>query len=167
MAPGRRARGGRPRIVSWVALLATGFALVYVVVFPADFQTSTGAIPSSTTPFLTCLYLSAESIVTFGFGDIVPRSTLLRYVAAAEGLLGFGLLTASVSSIVLLFPAFSRMRLLALSVEHVVEAERATGILVVETGSDAILSALPVSVVTCRWGTRRPAEGRLDRRLRA
>jgi hypothetical protein len=129
-------------IISWVTLLAIGFALLYVVAFPADFQTSTGAVPSSPTPFLTCLYLSAESIVTFGFGDIVPKSTLLRYVAATEGLLGFGLLTASVSSIVLLFPAFSRMRLLALSVKHVVEAERATGILVADTGSDTILSAL-------------------------
>jgi hypothetical protein len=137
-------------IVSWVTLLATGFALLYVVAFPAHFQTSTGATPSSPTPFLTCLYLSAESIVTFGFGDIVPKSTLLRYVAATEGLLGFGLLTASVSSIVLLFPAFSRMRLLALSVKHVVEAERATGILVADTGSDAILSALAAEATRVR-----------------
>jgi hypothetical protein len=129
-------------ITSWVTLLAIGFALLYFVAFPAHFQTSTGAAPSSSTPFLTCLYLSAESIVTFGFGDLVPTSTLLRFVAATEGLLGFGLLTASVSSIVLLFPAFSRMRLLALSVKHVVEAERATGILVADTGSDTILSAL-------------------------
>jgi hypothetical protein len=66
----------------------------------------------------------------------------MRFTATTESLIGFGLLTASVSSIVLLYPALSRMRLLARSVSHTVAAERQTGVLTAEIGSDAVLADL-------------------------
>jgi hypothetical protein len=63
---------------------------------------------------------------------------------------GFGLLTASVSSIVLLYPALSRMRLLARGVCHIVDAERASGIALADTGSDVALSSLARDVAYAR-----------------
>jgi hypothetical protein len=65
-------------------------------------------------------------------------------------LIGFGLLTASVSSVVLLYPALSRMRLLARGVAHLVAAERAIGISLLDTHSDLILANLARDVTHTR-----------------
>jgi hypothetical protein len=74
----------------------------------------------------------------------------MRFTSAFEALVGFGLLTASVSSIVLLYPALSRMRLLARTVSHVVEAERRTGIPLAHAGLHALLSDLTRRVTQAR-----------------
>jgi hypothetical protein len=137
-------------IAGWVAGLMFGFALVYFPAYPAAFRTSTGAVPPASLPFLSAVYFSFETLTTLGYGDIVPETSLVRFVANAEGLVGFGLLTASVSSIVLLYPALSRMRLLARGVSHIVDAERTSGIALAATGSDVTLSGLARDVTQAR-----------------
>lgn len=74
----------------------------------------------------------------------------MRFVASTEGLVGFGLLTASVSSIVLLYPALARMRLLARGVAHLVEAESGCEVSTGASGSDVILSGLAEDVTRAR-----------------
>jgi hypothetical protein len=115
-------------IASWVAGLVVGFALLYMVGFPADFRTSTGTVPGESGSLLSALYFSFETLITLGYGDLVPASHLMRFMATLEALIGFGLLTASVSSIVLLYPALARARLLARTAAHAVEAQRLAGI---------------------------------------
>lgn len=80
----------------------------------------------------------------------MPHSKLTRLAAGLEGLIGFGLLTASVSWIVLLYPALSRMRLLARGVSHLVHAERQTAIRLAATGSELVLSSLARDVAHAR-----------------
>jgi hypothetical protein len=63
-----------------------------------------------------------------GYGDIVPASGWLRVLVPLEALVGFGLLTASLSWVISLYPAFSRHRSLAHEVSLVREAESETGI---------------------------------------
>jgi len=137
-------------IALWVAGLVMGFALVYYRAYPADFRTSTGAVPADSSRMLASLYFSFETLITLGYGDIVPQSGMTRFIAGTEGLVGFGLLTASVSSIVLLYPALSRMRRLARGVSHIVDAERASGIALAATGSDVTLSSLARDVTNAR-----------------
>jgi hypothetical protein len=137
-------------IALWVAGLILGFALVFYRLYPGDFRTSTGAVPPSSSRFLDVVYFSYETLITLGYGDVVPQSHLTRFIAATEGLVGFALLTASVSSIVLLYPALSRMRLLARGVSHIVDAEHASGILLAENDSDVILSGLARDVAHAR-----------------
>jgi hypothetical protein len=137
-------------IALWVAGLVIGFALVYYRAYPGDFRTSTGTVPSASSRLPASLYFSFETLITLGYGDIVPQSKIIRFVAAAEGLVGFGLLTASVSSIVLLYPALSRMRLLARGVSHIVDAERQSGISLAATGSEVTLSSLARDVTHAR-----------------
>jgi hypothetical protein len=96
------------------------------------------------------MYMSFETLITLGYGDIVPQSMAMRFAATTESLIGFGILTASVSSIVLLYPALSRMRLLARAVSHTVAAERATGLLTAESGSDAMLAGFARDVTLTR-----------------
>jgi hypothetical protein len=137
-------------IGSWVLLLVFGFALVFYVGFPDQFQTSTGTIPPSSPRYVSAVYLSFETLITLGYGDIVPHSMAMRFVATTESLIGFGLLTASVSSIVLIYPALSRTRLLARAVSHTVAAERTTGLLITDSGSDAALAAFARDVTLVR-----------------
>jgi len=134
----------------WVAGLVVGFALVYLHAYPAGFRTSTGAVPQASSRVLNVLYFSFETLITLGYGDVVPQSNLTRLAAGLEGLIGFGLLTASVSWIVLLYPALSRMRLLARGVSHLVDAERKTAIRLAATGSEIVLSGLARDVARAR-----------------
>jgi hypothetical protein len=110
----------------WVLGLVLGFSLVYLGHYPDEFRTSMGVLPAPSHEFANVLYFSFATLTTLGYGDPVPATAFTRGTATTQALLGFGLLTASVSSIVLLFPALSRMRLLAREVSHVVKAERHT-----------------------------------------
>jgi hypothetical protein len=137
-------------IATWVAALVLGFGLVYLPRYPAEFRTSTGAIPPDASGLGAALYFSFETLITLGYGDLVPSSAVTRIAATFEALVGFGLLTASVSSIVLLYPALSRMRLLARGTSHLVEAERMTGVSVADSGSDVVLNGLARDVTHAR-----------------
>ncbi len=136
-------------IAAWVLSLGLGFAFIYYGWFPAEFRTSAGSTPPAAGRFLSSLYFSFATLITLGYGDLVPHSVPMRFAAACEGLMGFGLLTASVSSIVLLFPALARMRLLARGVEHVVLTEGRTGMRVFES-SEALLAGLAREVTSAR-----------------
>jgi hypothetical protein len=128
-------------IVTWVAMLAVGFALLYYAGFPDQFR-SDGLLPSGQARVWTSLYFSLETLVSAGYGDLVPGSILFHFIAAVEGLLGFGVLTASVSSVILLFNALSRMRVLALTIRNVVYAEDATHLLVIDGNADVLIGQL-------------------------
>jgi hypothetical protein len=133
----------------WIAGLVLGFALVYTGAFPADFSTSTGRPPTAAS-FITVLYFSFQTLITLGYGDLVPRAHAMQFLASVEALVGFGLLTASVSAIVLLYPALSRLRLLARAVGHLVQSERKSGIRLAEAASDVVLSGLARDVTNTR-----------------
>ncbi len=125
----------------WITLLSAGFACFYYVAFPESFRTPDGSVPPASGRVAAAVSVSLESLVTFGFSDLTPRPPL-RFLCALEGLLGFGILTASVSSVILLFGALARTRVLALSVEHIVNAEAATGIALADSGTDTTFAAL-------------------------
>ena len=119
----RRRRSGHPRavtghvallavIITWLALIVLGGALVYAPHMPEGF-TFTSEVERGRAGFLDALYLSAVTVSTLGFGDVVPAATWLRLVVPAQSLIGFALLTAAVSWIVLVYPALARRRALA------------------------------------------------------
>lgn len=137
-------------IGSWVLMLVLGFGLVYYGSFPEGFRTSTGDVPPGSPQLLSALYFSFETLITLGYGDIVPDALPLRFVATTQALIGFGLLTASVSSIVLLYPALSRMRLLGRRISQIVAAERATGVSIAEGGSVVFFEQLAENVTQAR-----------------
>jgi hypothetical protein len=137
-------------IATWVSLLMLGFACIFYGSVPAGFRTSTAEVPQVTHRFATALYVSAQTLTTLAFGDVVGFSGLMRAAAAIEGLIGFGVLTASVSSIVLMYPALSRMRLLARGVTHIAAAERSAAVRMARTGSDLIHANLARDVTNTR-----------------
>jgi hypothetical protein len=133
----------------WVAGLVFGFALIYLHSYPMQFQTSTGMVPPP--PRLpSALYFSFETLITLGYGDLVPMSQTMRFSACLEALIGFGLLTASVSSIVLLYPAVARTRLLSRTIAHLVEAQQRAGVSLARAGADVMLERLATGVTNLR-----------------
>jgi voltage-gated potassium channel Kch len=137
-------------ILAWMVGLVIGFALIYSARFPTAFQTSTSSTPPADHAWLTATYFSFETLVTLGYGDLMPRVPGLRLVATVEALLGFALLTASVSSIVLIYPALTRTRTLALGVAHLAAAEANVALSPARVGSDVFLAGLARDVTQMR-----------------
>jgi hypothetical protein len=100
-------------VVSWVAAIVLGWTLLYWPHLEGFFiseelrQTSRGG-------FLDALYLSMVTVATLGFGDIVPTEEWLRIAVPVQALLGFALLTATVTWVLQIYPALTRRRALAI-----------------------------------------------------
>lgn len=97
-------------IAAWAILLLVGWALL---IWPhlASFETAAGA--RATGGFWEALHISGGILSTMGFGDVTPVDRWLRVVAPLEALLGFGLLTASVTWLFAVHPAVQEQRALA------------------------------------------------------
>jgi hypothetical protein len=88
-------------VMSWAALLIVGWATLLMPHMPDAFAFTAGA-PSGRV--VESLYLSLVTLTTVGFGDIAPAEGWLRLIAPLEALIGFGLLTASVSWLLSIYP---------------------------------------------------------------
>jgi hypothetical protein len=110
-------------IASWVVLLAVGWALVLWPHLTEGFSFDPELTPSTRGGFTDALYLSLVTLTTLGYGDIAPASGWLRVLVPLEAALGLVLLTAGLSWVVSLYPAFSRHRSLAHEISLVREAE--------------------------------------------
>ena len=137
-------------IGSWALLLATGFSLVYWPFFPGSYRLT--ALPQNAHQgyFWLSYYYSLEMLTTLGLGDIQPMPIGLRLLSALHTLLGFSLITASITWIVLVFPALRRMRTLARKANTLLEAERRTGVPVVSPGMHMVLAGLSEEVIQTR-----------------
>jgi hypothetical protein len=111
-------------ILTWAAMLVVGFALIYWPSLPAGFLLGSGLEPAAHDGFLDAVYVSLVMLSTLGLGDVSPADPALRLVVPAQALMGFGLLTASLTWVLSLYPVLRRMRALA---EEVVTLEEATG----------------------------------------
>jgi len=115
-------------IASWAALLAIGWAFVFWPHLARGFLLAPGLSAYAQGGFIDALYISLVTLTTLGYGDITPTSSWLKVLVPFEALVGFGLLTASLSWVISLYPAFSRHRSLAHEVNLVREAESETEI---------------------------------------
>jgi len=57
--------------------------------------------------FLTDLYLSGTTFFTLGMGDVIPRSSLARFLVVAEAGFGFGFLAAVIGYLPFIYGAFA------------------------------------------------------------
>ena len=115
-------------IASWTTLLAAGWAFVFWPHLTEGFLLASGPNSSTHGGFVDALYLSLVTLTTLGYGDITPTVGWLKVLVPLEAMVGFGLLSASLSWVVSLYPVFSRHRSLAHEISLVREAERETGI---------------------------------------
>lgn len=117
-------------IGAWAALAALGWALLYLPHLPDGFIHGAG-VPQRA-DFAEALYISLVTLSTVGFGEIVPAGPLLRLVVALQAVTGFGLLTATVTWILQMYPALNRRRALAHELNLFREAAGPAGVLSLE-----------------------------------
>jgi hypothetical protein len=124
-------------LLSWVGLVAVGWALVYWPRMPESFLLSPGLGPSGAEGFVDALYLSLMTLTTLGYGTITPSPNWLRIVAMLEALVGFGLLTASLTWVISIYPPLTRRRSLAQQIALIRDSESKTGVSVAQAGAQA------------------------------
>lgn len=138
--PGRLAMAGPTMLVAvimvWTALLAFGWALVYLPHLPERFRFASPLTPAAEGGFDTALYVSLVTLSTLGFGDVTPTHPLLRVAATVEGFLGFALLTAGITWVLSIKPVLAARRALAVTIRGLVDAERSTGALLHQLDAD-------------------------------
>lgn len=134
-------------IASWVVLLTIGFALLYFPLIPSQIATGSGNIGLGGR-MIRSLAWSLGSRDTFQTFDMGLKRGPLELLVAFEGLTGISLITASVSWLVLIYPALERTRFLAKRTFIVMRAKEASGVPDVE--SDFLLVDMADRVTQAR-----------------
>lgn len=140
-------------IAVWGALVVLGFTLIVWRHLPDALVIGRGVNAVHHGGFVDALYLSLVSLTSLGYGDVVPTSDFLRLLGPIETLIGLGLLTASISWILLLYRVLSDYRSLSDEISLLVEVERSseTGLAGVESSvASGVLADLTSRVVRVR-----------------
>jgi hypothetical protein len=118
-------------MLTWVAWVVFGFAFLYYPFIATQFVLAPGLDLARHHSFLDAFNVSLGTLITVG-GDFLPKSRLIRLGMGLEATLGFGILTASVSWLLSIYPALERRRTLAHEVSLLHFAETNTGLRLLE-----------------------------------
>jgi hypothetical protein len=117
---GRRARAASGPlaaisvVLTWAAIQAIGWALIYLPHVPDGFLYAQGIDPARYPDVLEALYFSLVSLSTLGFGEVVPTDPVVRLLSPVQAVTGFALLTGGATWLLQLFPTLARRRSTAL-----------------------------------------------------
>ncbi|HET7119907.1 MAG TPA: potassium channel family protein [Solirubrobacterales bacterium] len=114
-------------VATWAALLALGWAFVFLPQLPDGFRFDPGLNPADHTGFIDALYISLVNLTSLGYGDISPATDAMRLLGPIETMFGLGLLTASISWLISIYAAISRRDSLAHEVLLAKKAEERLG----------------------------------------
>ena len=112
-------------IGTWAALLIVGWALIFWPHMPSGFRFQPG-VEAAGSSLVHSLNVSLVTLTTLGSSDISPKAEALRLILPLEALLGFGLLTSSISWLLLIYPVLARRRSLAYEISLLRAAEGET-----------------------------------------
>jgi hypothetical protein len=97
-----------------LVFLVTGFALVFLPHLAADFkhgERETGSL-------LEAVYFSGITLLTVGFGDIVPLSGATRMLVLLEGASGISVISLGITYLLTVYGALEHKRAVALTFYH-------------------------------------------------
>ena len=97
-----------------------------------------------------CHFYSFDTLVTLGQGGMTPSISWTRVLSVVEALLGFSLLTASISWIVLIYPALGRMRTMSRFASSLVRAEESTRVEILSGDAEQLLGSMAQDVIRTR-----------------
>jgi hypothetical protein len=99
-------------VLYWGISLVVGFAIIYRPLLPRAFLFTNGLDEHAFISFRGAVDLSLNSLMTQATG-VYPRYVWLQLLMGAEAVLGFALLTASISWILSIYPVLEHRRSLA------------------------------------------------------
>ncbi|MBL1098426.1 potassium channel family protein [Streptomyces coffeae] len=133
----------------WAVIIILGWAIIYWPHMPGAFTFAPGSRAAEQPALLDSVYLSLVTVATLGLGDVVPADGWLRLVSPLEALVGFVLLTATVSWVLEIYPALTRRRALAVRLALLRDTDPTTGQLDCVVGA-LLLDSLATEVVRVR-----------------
>ncbi|MBA2806871.1 two pore domain potassium channel family protein [Streptomyces sp. KM273126] len=133
----------------WATTVVLGWAIVYWPHMPGAFTFSPGSKAAQEPALLDSVYLSLVTVATLGLGDIAPGEGWLRLISPLEALVGFALLTATVSWVLEIYPALTRRRVLAVRLALLRDANPTTQQIDCTAGA-LLLDSLTTEVVRVR-----------------
>lgn len=128
-------------IFVWAALIILGNAFIYWQFIAKYFVMAPGLDISQHTSFFDALNISLGALITLA-GDFNSNSRWLRLLMGLEGVFGFGLLTASVSWLLSIYPVLEHRRSLAHEITLLHKAEEITGNKVMSLAEDDLFTLL-------------------------
>ena len=102
-------------VIVFIITLILGFALIYYPRMPADFYLTHETNGSR---FENAVYFSGVTLTSVGYGDVIPRTTAMRFTAMFEAVTGLGLISLSIAYLLTIYRALERKRAVALSFYH-------------------------------------------------
>lgn len=147
-------------ILVWVGLQLLGWALIYLPHVPDGFVYSSGVDPSDYPDVIEAVYLSAVTLSTLGYGDMVATDPWIRVASPLEALTGFALLTAALTWFTQIYPPLSRRRALALELKGLADTGYAETLDDVEPAVlTRVIDTLAAEVVKVRIDFAQHSEG--------
>ncbi len=103
-------------ITVWILLISFGYAFIFFAgMRTGHFSLAVGGLEPN---FVESLYFSGTAISTLGLGDVTPTSSLYQILAISEALVGFGILTLSISYVVGVYGVLQQLGVLAAGLHH-------------------------------------------------
>lgn len=102
-------------IVVYIVLLIMAFALVYYPHIPGGF---TYGVSHPEPGWVDAFYFSGVTLTTVGYGDVMPRTTPLRFLALFEAASGLVVISLAITYMLTVYAALERKRAVAVSLYH-------------------------------------------------
>ena len=102
-------------VALWVTLVTVGFALIAWPHLGSDIRSTLGPTP---TDFFTAAYYSGMALTTLGLGDFMPHTVGTRATLLVEALLGFSMVTLSLTYFLSIYNALIRRNAFAAELHY-------------------------------------------------
>jgi hypothetical protein len=102
-------------IVFYLVLLVLAFALVYLPHVPGGFVYG---VENPEPGWADAIYFSGITLTTVGYGDVMPRTTPLRFLALVESASGLIVISLAITYMLTVYSALERKRAVAVSLYH-------------------------------------------------
>ncbi len=99
----------------FILVLLTGFALVYLPRMETGFKIEN---QTQNSLIFQAFYFSGITLLTIGYGDIVPITSVTRIAAVVEGVTGIAVISLSITYLLTVYRALERKRAVALKFYH-------------------------------------------------
>jgi hypothetical protein len=125
-------------VITWFGLLWAGFALIAWPALGTALQATGGRTPADG---WTALYYAGYSLTTLGTGDIVPKTATYRILMVIQALVGFSVVTLSLTYFMSVYSALVRRNTLAQTLHHLAKGTADPAVLLAGLSSSGRLDS--------------------------